>query len=204
MKLLLATKDRDEVATLLSEVKDPRYLPHIKRIREMKEKYTPLGKRRVPKPMIIAHSNFISQLDISFRNSKGDLYYVNKLRLQIPKVDEALFSVLREKIIGQAGSLLTDTVKKNLCTSLSHLFTGDQLLESRAELSDILGMVSTMHLNLPDVLATLIGYAEAYETTVQEMANILQFDYPFDFEEIHEHNVVRFHVNGEPYVGACW
>jgi len=64
--------------------------------------------------------------------------------------------------------------------------------------------VSTMPLNLPDALATLIGYAEAYGITVQEMSDILQFDYPFDFDEIQQHGIVRFHVNGESYAGASW
>ena len=204
MRLLLATKSKRDAEVLLTEVKDPRYLPLIKKIREIKEKFSPQGKIREPKSMVVAHAKFISQLDISFYNTKGDLHFVNKLRMQVPKVDDSLISILATKIVERADSLLTDAIKKNLNVTLSHLLTGDQLLEDRAVLVDILNTVSTMPLNLPDALATLIGYAEAYGITVQEMSDILQFDYPFDFDEIQQHGIVRFHVNGESYAGASW
>jgi len=204
MKLLLATKNREQVKHLLADVKDPRYLPYIKKIRELKEKHTPEGVVKKPKSMVIAHAKFISQLDISFVNAKGDLYFINKLRIQMSNVDDSLIQVLTDKIIHQADSLLTEAIKKNLKTTLLHLFTGNQLVETKAELKEILETVATMTLNLPDALATLIGFAEAYDTTVKEMADTLQFDYPFDFEEIHEHGIVRFHINGEPYTGASW
>jgi len=204
MRLLLATKNRKEVEALLTEVKDPRYLPHIKKIREIKEKYTPQGKVRKPKSMVIAHAKFISQLDISFTNVKGELYFINKLRMAVSSVDDGLVQVLATKIVEQADSILTDTVKKNLNSTLLHLLTGNQLVESRAELVEILETVSTMTLNLPDALSTLIGFAEAYDVTVKEMAELLQFDYPFDFDEIQQHGIVRFHINGESYMGASW
>jgi len=204
MRLLLATKNKKEAEVLLTEMKDLRYLPYIRKIRELKEKYTPHGRGREPKPIIIAHAKFISQLDISFTNVKGELYFINKLRMQVSSVDDDLVQVLAAKIIEQADSLLADSVRKNLKTTLYHLLTGNQLVESRAELIEILETVSTMALNLPDALATLIGFAEAYSITVKEMADILQFDYPFDFEEIQQHGIVRFHVNGESYTGVAW
>lgn len=204
MRLLLATKNRREVEVLLTEVKEPRYLPHIKKIREIKEKYTPQAGVKKPNSMIVAYAKFISQLDISFYNVKGDLHFINKLRMALPKVDNSTIEILAAKIVERADSMLTDAIKKNLNATLSHLLTGNQLLGDRAELVDILKTVSTMPLNLPDALATLIGYAEAYSITVQEMADILQFDYPFDFDEIQQYGIVRFHINGEPYVGTSW
>ena len=204
MKLLLATKDRKEARALLSDVKDPRYLPHIKKIREIKEKHAPLGKMPEPKSMIIAHAKFISQLDISFTNAKNELYSINTLRLILGNVDDSHIQILAGKVLEQADSFLTDAIKKNLNTTLLHLLTGNQLVGSRDILKEILSTVATMPLNLPDALATLIGFAEAYNITVQEMAELLQFDYPFDFEEINLHGIVRFHVNGEPYTGAVW
>jgi len=204
MRLLLATKNKKMVEPLLTEMKDPRYLPHIKKIREMKERYAPQGKVKKPKSVVIAHAKFISQLDISFKNVKGELYFINKLRLQVSSVDDGLVQVLAGKIIEQADVLLTDAIKKNLNVTIYHLLTGNQLLESREELKEILETVSTMPINLPDALATLIGFAEAYDITVKEMADILQFDYPFDFDEIQQYGIVRFHINGEPYVGTSW
>jgi len=205
MRLLLATKNRDEVRVLLTDVKDPRYLPHIRKIREIKEKYTPMGKIAEPKSMVLAHAKYISQLDISFTNVKGDLHFINELRMKKAlKVDDSVIDILSAKVIEQADSFLTDAIKKNLNTTLYHLLTGNQLVEAREILVEILSTVSTMTLNLPEALATLIGFAEAYNVTVQELSEILQFDYPFDFEEINLHGIVRFHVNGEPYTGAVW
>ena len=204
MKLLMATKDRSAVNTLLTSENGPKYLSSVKRLRETIETYKPVGKKIKPKALIISHANYISQLDISFQNIKKETYYINLLRLAPIEVNDALLQILHDKLIEQADSFFSSSLKKNLKETLLHLLTGNQLVESRDVLKIILTEISTMHLNFPIALATLIGIAEAYQTTVKEMSELLQFDFPFDFKEIEEEGVVRFHINGELYIGAAW